>query len=58
MNFNAKRCQKCGDFFQAEWIGSAERGFMQDKLCYECFEESLEEHEDRKRGRIARANEY
>lgn len=58
MNFNAKRCQKCGDFFQAEWIGSEENGYMQDKLCYSCFEDSLEDYEDNKRERIARENEY
>lgn len=27
-------------------------------LCYECFECALEEHEERKRERIARENEY
>lgn len=27
-------------------------------LCYDCFEGALEEHEERKRERIARANEY
>jgi protein-arginine kinase activator protein McsA len=27
-------------------------------LCYHCFEESLEELEERRRERIARANEY
>jgi hypothetical protein len=27
-------------------------------LCYECFEASIEEYEERKRERIARQNEY
>ena len=28
------------------------------KLCYECFEESLEDFEEKRRERIARSNEY
>lgn len=28
------------------------------KLCYDCFEEGVEEHEEKKRERIARENEY
>ena len=27
-------------------------------MCYHCFEDSLEEYEERKRERIARRNEY
>lgn len=27
-------------------------------LCYQCFEDSLEEYEERRRERIARQNEY
>jgi hypothetical protein len=30
----------------------------QDKLCYECFEASLEEYEEKRRERIAISNEY
>lgn len=58
MSFKAKKCQKCGDFFEPEWIGSEEQGFLQAKLCYDCFEDSLEDFEENKRERIARSNEY
>jgi len=52
------KCQRCGGAFKAEWIGDDDNGFLQDKLCYDCFEDSLEEYEERKRERIARKNEY
>lgn len=49
------KCKRCGDEFIAEEI---EPGWFQDRLCYDCFEDALEEHEERKRERIARENEY
>jgi len=49
------KCMRCGDMFEPEEI---EDGWFQDKLCYHCFEEGVEEHEERRRERIARENEY
>lgn len=51
-----KRCAKCGDKFEPEEDDDGE--IIQDKLCYHCFEDGVEEHEIRKRERIARENEY
>jgi hypothetical protein len=49
------RCQKCQRMYEPE---EDEEGFINTKLCYDCFEASVEEHEERKRERIARENEY
>jgi hypothetical protein len=46
-----KRCRR--PFVEDEDDDAFETG-----LCYECFEASIEEHEERKRERIARENEY
>lgn len=49
------KCVKCGDKFYLEY----EHGeLLSDKLCYYCFEDGVEEFEERKRERIARQNEY
>ena len=50
-------CQKCHREFLPEQDDD-EFEFSQTKLCYECFEASLEDYEERRRERIARQNEY
>lgn len=50
----ARCCKKCLIAYVDE-EGSDEFG---TGLCYECFESSLEEFEERRRERIARENEY
>ena len=47
-------CKCCGERYENEPGDDA----YETGMCYHCFEESLEEHEERKRERIARANEY
>lgn len=47
-------CRKCRRlYFDDEDNDEFETG-----LCYQCFEDGLEEHEERKRRRIAEQNEY
>lgn len=45
-------CKKCGVRFEVE------DDEEQTKLCYHCFEDSVEEFEEKRRERIARENEY
>lgn len=55
------KCLRCDKAFVPEVIegyyGSVSE-FIQDKLCYHCFEEGLEEWEERRRRKIAERNEY
>jgi hypothetical protein len=47
-------CRKCKrSYFDDEDDDAFDTG-----LCYQCFEDGLEEHEERKRRRIAEQNEY
>ncbi len=47
-------CKRCRlSYYEDEDYDSFETG-----LCYNCFEDSLEEYEELRRERIARANEY
>jgi formylmethanofuran dehydrogenase subunit E len=48
------RCQNCGEYF----LNDEDHPEYGKKLCYYCFEDGLEDHEERKRERIARENEY
>lgn len=48
------RCKKCNRKFLAD-EDDDEYG---TGLCYECFEEGVEEYEIKRRERIARENEY
>lgn len=50
------KCQRCGEQVLPDLDDDGE--IMSNKLCYHCFEDALEEHEERKRERIARENEY
>lgn len=54
------KCIRCGCNFQPEYVEDAdgEEYAVSVHLCYHCFEEGVEEHEERKRERIARENEY
>lgn len=47
-------CQRCGRKF----LFDEDDEEAQRKLCYDCFETSLEEFEEKRRERIARENEY
>lgn len=49
-----KPCKKCKQPY-ADEEGSDE---FETGLCYHCFEEGVEEYEERRRDRIARSNEY
>lgn len=53
-------CLKCGcKFSDSEHYDCAGEPFEGiPKLCYHCFEESVEEYEIKRRERIARDNEY
>lgn len=48
-------CKKCRDSYQE---GEEDDDNYRTGLCYHCFEDGVEEHEIRKRERIARQNEY
>jgi formylmethanofuran dehydrogenase subunit E len=51
---DAPKCKRCNEpYYEEDDYDSFETG-----LCYHCFEDSLEEYEERKRERIARENEY
>lgn len=50
------KCLKCGDQFLPDRDDDGE--IVSGKLCYHCFEDGVEEHEERKRERISRQNEY
>jgi len=55
------KCLRCGNAFIPEVIEGeygAISGYVQDKLCYYCFEKALEEWEERRRRKIAERNEY
>lgn len=56
------QCKRCGRSFKAEFIYDDDsyesEGYIQDKLCSDCFEDALEDYEISKRERIARDNEY
>lgn len=56
------KCKHCGRSFKAEYVYDDDsfesEGYVQDKLCPDCFEGTLEEYEISKRERIARSNEY
>lgn len=49
-----EKCKRCGGAYHDN---EDDDGF-ETGLCYVCFEDGLEEHEERRRERIARANEY
>jgi len=54
------RCVKCGVMFAPDY-DEDEHGnefIVSTKLCYYCFEDGVEEAEERRRERIARNNEY
>jgi protein-arginine kinase activator protein McsA len=53
MRDNAQ-CRKC----RLPYFDDEEADEFGTGLCYECFECSIEEYEERKRERIARENEY
>jgi hypothetical protein len=49
-----EKCKRCRrPYHEDEDDESFETGF-----CYQCFEDALEEYEEKKRERIARQNEY
>ncbi len=48
-------CKRCR---QPYFEGSEGDDNFETGLCYHCFEDALEEYEERKRERIARQNEY
>jgi len=48
------KCKRCGVAYHDD---EDDDGF-ETGLCYYCFEESLEEYEELRRQKIARANEY
>jgi len=48
------KCKRC----QREYHDDEDDDGFETGLCYQCFEDSLEEYEERRRERIARANEY
>lgn len=50
-------CQCCGDPFVPQW-DDALADYVSLKLCYHCFEDSVEDYEEHHRERIARQNEY
>lgn len=50
------KCRRCGELFLPDLDDRGE--IVSDKLCYYCFEDALEDFEEKKRERIARANEY
>lgn len=52
--FEPTRCKKCRDLY----VDHEDSDEYDTGLCYECFEGELEKHEERRRERIARANEY
>lgn len=54
------KCQRCGsNFDDSEHYNLSDEVFEGiPKLCYHCFEDALEEWEEKKRERIARENEY
>lgn len=52
-----RKCVECGRMFDPEQ-DFPDDDFPQEKLCYECFEASVEEFEEKRRERIARENEY
>jgi hypothetical protein len=47
-------CKRCQQGYRED---EDDDGF-ETGLCYQCFEDSLEEYEERRRERIAKANEY
>ena len=49
-----ERCKRCGDSYHDD---EDDDGY-ETGLCYRCFEDSLEEYEEKRRERIARENEY
>lgn len=53
MNEPAK-CKRC----QTPYVDDEDDDGYGTGLCYHCFEDSLEEYEEMRRDRIARANEY
>lgn len=48
-------CKRCR---QPYFEGDEDDDNFETDLCYCCFEDALEEYEERKRERIARQNEY
>lgn len=50
------KCKKCGEGFLPDLDHDGE--IVSEKLCYFCFEDALEEFEEKKRERIARENEF
>lgn len=54
MILNLPTCKKCRRPHRADEDGDE----IGTGLCYECFEEGVEEAEERRRERIARGNEY
>lgn len=50
------KCLKCGDQFLPDRDREGE--LVSDKLCYHCFNDAIEDFEEKKRERIARQNEY
>lgn len=54
MRTDQPKCKRCQSLY---WDDEDDDGF-ETGLCYHCFEDALEEHEEKKRERIARQNEY
>lgn len=51
-----KTCVNCGQVFNPDLD---DEGFVvSEKLCYHCFEDSVDAFEERRRERIAISNEY
>lgn len=47
-------CKKCGEQAECDYDDENEG----TNLCYDCFEEALQNYEERRLERIARDNEY
>lgn len=54
MNLPKQRCRRCNSLYEDD----EDNDEFGTGLCYFCFEDSLEEYEERKRQRIAEQNEY
>lgn len=48
-------CKRCR---QPYFEGDEDDDDFETGFCYQCFEDALEEYEERRRERIARQNEY
>lgn len=60
MRTDPKKCLKCGNLFVPEIADGAdgEQYEVNTKLCYTCFEDGVEDFEEKRRERIARESEH